>query len=185
MRKLDLKQKTGFKVTDIYKPIVIRDFRGILFYTTEPLLPRVKEFNLPAGTYIVDSGYFVPMAKPVNYKMISLPPAERLFPKPTNFEIRFGRNPNKCTIFWKKGYILFDESFREKPLPQLFFILFHEFGHARYKTEKFADLYAANCMIKKGFNPPFQIAMAPIESLSDAAYERKNLVVSKLLQVQK
>lgn len=184
MRKLELTKKTGFKVTDIYKPIIIRDFRGIMFYSTEPMIPRVKEFNLPAGTYMVDTGYFVPMNNPVKYPLVKLPVFERLFPKPKNFEIRFGNNPNKCSIFWDLGFILFDESFREKPLPQLYFILFHEFGHARYKTEKFADLYAVNCMLKKGYNPS-QIGFAPIESLSDNAIERKKLVVSKLLKLQR
>ena len=184
MRKLELNKKTGFVVNDPFKPIVIRDFRGILFYSTEPFLPRVKEFNLPSGVYFVDSGYFSPKNFPVKYKYIKLPVAERLLPKPSGFDVRFGNNPNKCTIFWDKGYILFDESFREKPLNQLYFILFHEFGHSIFKTEKYADLYAANCMLGKGFNPS-QIGIAPIESLSDAAEERKENVVNKLLTSQK
>ena len=180
MRKLEIKSKTGFKVTNPNSPVVIRDHRGILFYSTEPLLPRVKEFNLPPGTYFVDTGYFVPMPQPVKNKLVKLPMPERLLPKPSDFEIVFGNNPNKCTIFWKKGYILFDNSFREKPLPQLFFILYHEFGHARYRTEKYADLYAVNCMLSKGFNVS-QIGTAPIYSLSDRATDRKEFVIEKLL----
>lgn len=183
MRKLDLTKKTGFKVTDIYKPIVIRDFRGILFYSTEPMLPKVKDFNMPAGTYFVDSGYFVPMPFPVQYHYIKLPIAQRLLKKPSNFDVRFGYNPNKCTIFWDENYILFDDSFREKPLNQLYFILFHEFGHAKYSTEKYADLYAANCMLSMGFNI-YQIGSAPVESLSENADSRKIFLVDKLLNAQ-
>lgn len=181
MRKLEVSKKTGYKVNDIYSPIVIRDYRGIMFYTTEPLLPRVKEFNLPVGSYMVDSGYFSPMTFPVQYKLIRLPFPERFLPKPKDFVICFGDNPNKCTIFWDKGIIMFDNSFREKPLPQLYFILFHEFGHARYKTEKYADLYAVNSMLAKGFNPS-QIGMAPIQSLSNYADYRKENVVNRLLK---
>ena len=183
MRKLELSKKTGFKVNDIYKPVVIRDFRGVLFYSTEPFLPRVKEFNLPGGTYFVDSGYFTPMVFPVQYKYIKLPLAQRLLPKPTDFKIMFGNNPRKCTIYWDKKYILFDNSFREKPLNQLYFILFHEWGHSIYKTETYADLYAANCMLGKGFNPS-QVGEAPVNSLSDASMDRKEIVVSKLLNAQ-
>lgn len=32
------------------------------------------------------------------------------------------------------------------------FILFHEIGHLRYKTEEFCDLYAAVQMLKRGYN---------------------------------
>lgn len=186
MRQLNLTKKTGFKVNDIYKPIVIRDFRGILFYTTEPFLPRVKEFNLPAGTYFVDSGYFSPMTFPVRYRYAKLPFVQRMFRKPSNFDVKFGTNPNKCTIFWDDDYILFDNSFREKPLYELYFILFHEFGHAKYKTEKYADLYAANCMLGMGFNPG-QAIIAPVDSLSDSdeAIDRKEYVFNKILNAQK
>lgn len=179
MRQITLNKKTGFKVNDIYQPVVIRDHRGILFYTTEPLLPKVKEFNLPPGTYCVDNGYFSPMILPVSYGNIKLPFPERALPKPDNFKVEFGNNPNKCTIFWKEGRILFDSSFKEKPLYEVFFILFHEEGHSRYKTEDKADLYAAKKMLDYGFNP-YQVGIAPLFSLSDRQMFRKNNIVDKL-----
>jgi hypothetical protein len=181
MRKIELKKKTGFRVNNPMHPVIIRDFRGTLFYSTEPLLPRVKEFNLPAGTYFIDSGYISEMKNPVKYKKVPLPFPERFLPAPTDYDVVFGDNPNKCTIFWNEGVILFDNSFREKPLPQLYFILYHEHGHARYKTEKFADLFAVNCMLDKGFNIS-QIGSAPVETLSDRADHRKNIVVNQLLK---
>lgn len=179
MRQLKLNKKTGFKVTDIYQPIVIRDHRGILFYTTEPLLPKVKEFNLPEGVYFVDTGYFAPQMFPVSYGKIQLPFPERLLPRPDNFKVEFGHNPNKCTIFWKEGRILFDYQFKEKPLSEIMFILFHEEGHHLYKTEKYADGYAANKMLDFGFNP-MQVGTAPMFSLSDRQLARKNYIVNKL-----
>lgn len=186
MRQLNVSKITGYKITDPYKPVVIRDFRGVLFYSTESLLPKVKEFNLPPGTYFVDSGYFVPMQFPVWYNLVKLPFPQRLLPAPKDFTVCFGYNPNKCTIFWDDKVILFDDSFREKPLPEIYFIKYHEFGHAKYKDEYLADLYAANSMLKNGFNI-WQTGMAPIESLSDqeSAMRRKSIIVNELLKANK
>jgi hypothetical protein len=52
-------------------------------------------------------------------------------------------------------------------------------GHSKYKTEKYADLFAANEMLKKGYNPS-QIGVAPIDSLSEMQYERKRFIVNNL-----
>lgn len=179
MRQINIKKKTGFRVTDPFQPIVIRDHRGIFFYSTEPMLPKVKQFNLPPGTYCVDTGYFSPMAFPVKYDRIRLPFPERILPKPEFFAVSFGNNPNKCTIFWNEKRILFDNQFREKPLYEVFSILFHEEGHHLYKTEKYADIYAANKMLEYGFNP-YYTGIAPLASLSNKQIERKNYVVDKL-----
>lgn len=183
MRKLTIDKVTGFKITDPFKPVVIRDFRGTRFYSTESMLPRVKKFNLPPGTYFVDSGYFQKLPFPVRYNLIRLPFPQRLLPAPKSFTIMFGRNPNKCTIFWDEKVILFDDSFREKPLPELNFIKYHEFGHAKYKDEHLADIYAANSMLRNGYNIS-QTGMAPLQSLSDSAdaLKRKSIVVNELLK---
>lgn len=172
MTKLTVDEKTGFRIRDPYTPVIIRDFRGILFYSTEDQMPKVKEFNLPPGEYFVESGKFTQMAAPVKYRLLPIPFPERFFDDPGNFEVRFGDNPHKCTISFGGRWILFDESFKEKPIPQIWHTLYHEFGHAKYKTEKYADTYAHNCMLKKGFNP-YQISRAHIMSLSAAALERK------------
>jgi hypothetical protein len=178
-RQLVVNKKTGYKVNDIYQPIIIRDYRGILFYSTEPLLPKVREFNLPMGSYIVDTGYFSPMNKPVEYGRIKLPFPERLLPSTDNFAIEFAPNPNKCTIYWDLRKIVFDTAFRDKPLYELFSIRFHEDGHKRYNTEKYADIYAANKMLDMGFNP-YYTGIAPLDSLSNKQIERKNFVIQNL-----
>lgn len=181
MYNLNVVQKTGFKISNPNIPVIIRDNRGILFYSTEDMLPRVTGFNLPPGRYLIDSGMFAPIPTPIGFKLLTLPPNERLLKSPHGFRVIFGNNPNKCSVMWGKNVILFDNSFKEKPWPQVEFILGHEFGHQFYKTEKYCDLYAANRMLKKGFNPS-QVGLSPLDSLSDAAYERKKLMVNKLVQ---
>ena len=180
MYSLIATRKTGYKITNPNIPVIIRDNRGILFYTTESMLPRITSFNLPPGQYMVDSGMFAPLNSPVTFGLLSLPANERLLKSPHNFRVVFGSNPNKCSILWGKDTILFDNSFKEKPLPQVQFILGHEFGHQFYKTEKYCDLYAANRMLRMGFNPS-QIGLSPLESLSEGAYERKKMMVNKLV----
>lgn len=184
-RQLNVTEKTGFKVNDPYQPIVIRDQRGILFFSTEDVLPRCTKFNLPVGSYMVDTGYFSPMKSPVSYDKIPLPFPQRFLPRPDKFFIYFSPNPNKCTINWFKKEICFDTSFYEKPLNQIFLILFHEYGHSRYNGtkngEKYADLYAVNCMLDFGFNP-LQCGAADLDALSDNSLYRKKSVVKNLLK---
>lgn len=181
MVELNLTEKTGFKVLDPYKPIVIRDARGILFYSTESILPDVKVFNLPGvGKLFVDSGSFV-RSEIVDYPFLELPEAERNFPDTKNFKIVFGDNPHKCTINFRTETIFFDNAFKSKPLPEIFFILFHEEGHQYYLTEKYVDLYASNCMLAKGFNPE-QIRWAHKNSLSERQEHRKMYVHNRMIE---
>lgn len=181
MRKLVVTKKTGFKVTIPNIPVIIRDFRGVIFYTTEPLLPSVKKFNLPKGVYFVDSGYFTPMERPRKYKILPLPPPQRNYPKPFKFKVLFGNNPNKCSIIWDLKTILFDRQFLEKPKFVLDFILFHEFGHALYLSEHLADRLSANYMFIRGYNPS-QIGTAPFISLSERQIGRKKFMVNGLIK---
>ncbi len=183
MRKLFVPKKTGFKNNMPYEPVIIRDSRGILFYTTEPFLPDkpVSKFNLPIGDYFIDKGSFSELETPVNYTLVTLPPRERRYPKPYDFNIVYANNPNKCSIIWNAKTIVFDYSLKDAPRYVKDFILGHEFGHQFYGTEKFADLWSANYMLKMGYNPS-QIGSAPVTSLSDGAYERKKLMVKKLQQ---
>jgi len=181
MYDLTVSEKTGYRVTDVYKPINIRDERGILFYTTETMLPRVKMFNLPAGNYRVDSGSFKEMENPVPFKLIPLPTPERKFPSPIGFEFKFEPNPHKCTINFIEKKITFDLSFKEMSLPQIYFVLYHEYAHQFFHVEKWADVLASNFMLVKGFNPS-QIGYAHITSLSCNQIHRKKFNVKKLIE---
>jgi hypothetical protein len=180
MDQLIIKKKTGFKNLFPTRPIVIRDFRGVLFYSTEGLHP-VEYFNLPVGDYFVDAGYFKELPKPIKHKPTPLPRAERVMSAPYDFNIKFEFNPYKCTIDWQKKTITFDDSFKSKPLPEIYFVLFHEFGHQIYNTEKYADLYAANMMRERGYNDT-QIGSASIYGLSDQQYTRKNFLINQLIK---
>lgn len=182
MRKLVLRKKTGFRNLDPYNPVTIRDFRGKLFYTTEPILP-VHKFNLPPGSYYVDTGRFRKMNNPVRYKLAKLPPRQRWLKPPYNYNVKFGNNPNKATIYWGKNLILYDKSLKEASLPELWFILFHEFAHGCFKDEHLADLMSTNLMKKRGFNPS-QIGTAPITSLSNHQFPRKKFIVDQISQLQ-
>ncbi len=180
-RRLFLDKKTGFEVNDIFKPINIRDFRGVLFYSTEGMTPNVARFNLPAGEYWVDSGNFRALPRPNQVTLSTLPFPERFYPSSDSFKIMFGNNPNKCTIYWNKKLILFDSSFKEKPLSYIDLILFHERGHSLYETEKYADLYATNEMLKKGYNES-QIGTAHLETLSSNQYDRKQYINRRIIR---
>lgn len=180
MRHIKLSRKTGFKVRDKFLPINIRDTRGILFYTTEDILPKVEYFNLPEGDYFVDSGDFIEVDKPREYELAKLPPPERDFGSLKDFVIKFGDNPHKCTVDWIDKTIEFDYQFLEKPLPEVMFILYHEEGHRYYETEEYCDLYASNLMKIRGYNPT-QIARAQMFSLSSNQTPRKEFVVNHLI----
>jgi hypothetical protein len=180
VEQLILHRKTGFKNLFPYRPVVIRDFRGIVFYSTEGLKP-VEYFNLPEGNYFLDKGDIHLLDKPNPVKIMPMPRAERNMPDPFNFNVQFCRNINKCTIDWETRCIYFDESFKNMSLPNIYFVLYHEFGHKLYTTEKYADLYAANRMLQKGYNYS-QIGMAPIEALGTRQLERKTFIINNLLK---
>lgn len=181
MRELIVNKKTGFKVLDPSIPILIRDFRGMLFYSTESMVPDVTEFNLPEGKYFVVSGKFKAMENPVEYNLLKLPPQERVMPDPMDFQIKFTDNPYKCTINFKDKTITFDNSFKSKILPEIYFVLYHEYAHRYFLTEKHCDVLASNYMLKKGFNPS-QIGRAHVNSLSHRQYERKRYNIQKMIE---
>jgi len=68
MRELFVPRKTGFRVLDPTKAVIIRDQRGIVFYSTADMVPRVTWFNLPAGRYQVEQGGIVSTQYPRKYK---------------------------------------------------------------------------------------------------------------------
>lgn len=178
MRDLILEHKTGFSST---LPFEIFEPNGNLFYSSDFTDHIAKgerlDFNLPAGEYKYN-GSFIKLSSPVNVLNVTLPLKERNIEK-KRYEIKFGDNPNKCTIFYKEGIILFDSSFKSKPLYVKYCIYYHELGHHWYKTESKADLFALKKMLDKGFNPS-QIGMASLGSLSENSFDRKMKTVSIL-----
>jgi hypothetical protein len=181
MRDIILEEKMGFASI---MPFDIYDVTGNLFYSdtfTDKISRGEKlEFNLPLGIYKYN-GNFIKLPSPIKVENISLPLKERNLTR-KRYEIIFGKNPNKCTIYYDEGVILFDSSFKNKPLYIKYVIYFHELGHHWYKTEEKADLYATKKLLELGFNPS-QIGRAMLESLNpdkDKSYERMAKIVSVL-----
>jgi hypothetical protein len=183
MKDLILEEKTGFLST---MPFTIYEQNGTIFYSsdfTENISEgRKLEFNLPLGIYKYD-GNFVKLAEPIKMINFPLPPKERHIGS-KRYKITFGDNPNKCTIFYDTGIILFDNSFLSKPLYNRYGVYFHELGHHWYKTEKKADLFAVKKMLEYGFNPS-QIGRVFLESLSDKSFDRQKQVVDLITMLTK
>lgn len=180
MIRLTLDKKTGFTSS---LPFDIYDERGILFYsssfTDKGQNGERLMFNLPPGEYKYN-GVIRQLDRPLNIPLKKLPPKERRIKK-KRYRIEYGDNPNKCTIFYDKGLILFDKSFLKLPLFVRWNIYFHELGHHFYKTEKYADLYAYNKMIKAGFNKT-QIGKTSLMTLSNSSFDRKEYIIKTILK---
>lgn len=178
MIKLVINKKTGFKNLTSDIPVSILDNRGISFYSTANL-NRIDSFNLPSGNYLIEQGNFKELKHPVSIQLMAMPLIEAYRKNPRHFIVLFDDNPHKCTVDWEEETITFDNSFKTCPLTHYYFILYHEYGHQYYDTEKYADMYSANEMIRKGFNPS-QIGSSPLESLSSKQYERKANIINRL-----
>lgn len=182
MMTLALEQKTGFETS---LPFEIFDITGQIFYNsdfTDHIRQGKKiQFNLPAGEYKYN-GSFIKLDKPVEHKKITLPKKERHLPgSKKQYQVIFGKNPNKCTIYYKAGLIIFDESFKNVPMFVRYAVYYHEIGHHFYRTESKADLYATKKMLDLGFNPS-QIGMAGLMSLSENSYNRQEKIVKSLIK---
>ena len=178
MSKMILQEKAGFQSSmpfNIYEP------DGKLFYSSDFTDHIEKgerlDFNLPAGEYTFD-GSFIKLPYPVKTSFITLPQKERNFTK-KRYDIEYGTNPNKCTIYYERGLILFDNSIMSKPLYVKYGIYYHELGHHFYETEWKADLYSAKMMLDKGFNPS-QVGRVVTEGLSEKSMDRILRLVSEL-----
>ncbi len=181
MINLELAKKSGFSIDEKNTPIIIHDYRGMEFYnnTSIPVDHRSK-FNLPKGNYEIKVGVFHKLMYPVLFSKNILPFPQRFRTYPNDFKMEFGTNKNKATIFWNEKLILFDSSLLRYSLPVLFFILFHEFAHAKYSTETNADLLSENMMLDYGFNPS-QVASASVIILSAKQHKRKSNAVNRLI----
>lgn len=153
MRKLTVTRPTGFKTTG---DVRIYDLEGKPFYFFNSKGP--VHFNLPKGVYKIETS--LTPCEFRKYRLPNLPKYERTLPLPKKFTIRYGENPNTCSVFLREGYILADNSLKDLPIPARTFIYFHELGHYFYVSEPKCDLFSARVMLERGFNPS-QVAEAP------------------------
>lgn len=182
---INVKKKTGFLAPQGIVVIYNTKDANFPFYQfdfSHRFNPKERRFNLPRGLYYTDSAIKV-LPKPLKYTLPQgLPKPEIKRPKPFNFKVTFGRNPNKATIDFKKHHIHIDESMLNKPLYCLEYIIGHEFGHYLYKSEKYADLYSQVRMLKMGYNKS-QISEAVKMTLTKSYSDyRKDYIDSQLVK---
>lgn len=180
MKEFYLEDKSGFIS---YNPFRLYDGRGILFYDSDFVKKDIIEFNLPPGKYFLD-GKIYKLDRPFEFKKLELPPKQRNYRR-KRYQIRFGKNKNKCTVNHRLGTILFDEAFRIAPKYILYDVYAHELGHSYYKSEELADRYASNLMLKWGFNPS-QIGRSPILTLTQLnSFDRKRKKAFDMMNIKK
>lgn len=146
--------------------------KGVPFYVRERR--GAWSFTLPAGSFTVhgDVSPDGPHREP--FPDFSRP----LHRLPERLRIRWGFNPNKCSIDLAGGVILCDRSFQEEPEYVKRFIFLHELGHYFHETEEACDHFAARCMKALGFNPS-QIWAASDRTLADGHRRACNLETSR------
>lgn len=149
---LNLDKKYGFLCYE--NRIRIYDAKGrIFYYYNAKKLPH--KFNLPKGTYFTKNK--LKKIEPIKYKIIL--PKKTYHPMPDKLKIIYAKNPNVASVRLSDGLIIFDNEFRDIPLPFKVFIFLHEIGHFYYpsdkseKTEMLCDYFAKNYMLNIGFNP--------------------------------
>lgn len=149
--------------TFLYNGIVkIYNLDGSLFYEK-----RVKNyFNLPKGSFLSNIDLLRLKHKNFIYKQIINKKPERN-EKPQKFIFTYGNNPNKVTIHRPSGKLYIDQNFWNN-INELEkrFVLLHEFAHYTYNSELPCDIFAANRLMKSGYNLS-QVAKCSNSSLSD------------------
>lgn len=178
MYRITTSKKVGFRPVQGGRVKIYLEGEKTPFYDYEPS----GSFNLPKGVFFTDSKLVE--TNPNKYEF-QLPKRERNLKIPNDVKITFGNIPEKCVIYKGQNRIEFDSKlFNSLSKSERLFILFHEIGHYRYKTEHYCDLYAAAQMLKLGYNPS-QIARLPFSTLNnqtDEAYERKLKMISKMIK---
>ncbi len=174
MREIFISRKGTFLCNE--KVINIKDEKGKDFYFFMPKKFPFT-FNMPRGKYYTNNKLTrVSFYDPAN--SINLPPKQKnkIIPKKIQ-ELRFSiiRNPSKASIAVDKHFVMIDPQMIKKTLPEILFILFHEFGHYYYFDEEKCDAYAKKQMLRLGYNPS-QISAAINNTLSNKQCERKKLI---------
>lgn len=168
-------------------PLIIKDERGILFYSNEGFNRPIKQINLPPFHKLyLEKGTLGKLKHPISYKKIpNRRPIRKLKKNPENFKVIYSENPHKCTVDWSREMMIFDKSFLEKSIPENVWILFHEYGHRYFnrttEDEMSCDIFAANKMLEVGYNPE-QIGRAILGTISNRNIERKRNLILNLIE---
>lgn len=166
-------KKTGFKA---YTDVEILTPDNKLFYYNK-YTGKVLYFNLPAGIYSTKNPIYK-LFFPVRFPMVKVPKREQFNLKaPQTWKVKFKDVPQKAVVNYFKGEIILDYQFENASRPVKEYIFAHERGHQYYKNEPGADAYAANYMLKQGYNPR-QIIAAQYATLSERSEDRKRQLMS-------
>lgn len=141
-------------------------------------------FNLPIGNYRIESGIVNDSDLALVYST-DLPAIERKSGAPYKVKYTMGNVKVKAKIYRSLGTIYIDKSYLNYPQYVGKFLLEHEKAHYFYETEKFCDLWAANKMLKLGYNPSqlFDAIDLILGSKNvDLAKERVNFIYENLNQ---
>jgi hypothetical protein len=159
---VSIHKKTGFKCFDF--EVCILDNNGNIFYHKKNInFPKPILFNLPKGVY-KPLNTILALNKPVFYELPKLYQREKKSPL-KRIKIHFvENNNNKASIDVNTGNIFIDEKYK-KNKTILTFLFWHEIGHFFYFSENKCDVFAANKMLKKGFNPS-QVSLAALTGLN-------------------
>jgi hypothetical protein len=175
-----LKNKTGFLCNGA---ILVTTPDGKIFYEHKKKGPFC--FNLPAGQYNITGDNVKVLQRPLEFKIKAQRKQESYheLPKRGELRIEFGDNPNKASIWVKQHKILIDDKYRTAPQVVKEYLIAHEIGHYRYKTERFADEFAQQVLLDKGFNMS-QIVQAAASTLFNG-HERHNYCFENLKNARK
>jgi hypothetical protein len=145
---VNLKSKTGFSSSG--GAVMVTHAGGKLFYQVKRESPFT--FNLPKGQYKIE-GNVKMLSKPIEYKIKAnrIKESDHALPKRGELKIEFGDNPNKASIWVKKHRILIDNRYKDAPEVVKSYLIAHEIGHYRYKTERYADEFAQQVLLDKGY----------------------------------
>lgn len=138
------------------EPVIIHDVNNHLFYF-HPNKEKSIYFNLPSGNFFSENSIYE------TFNFLPYETGKAFLPKNfREYNVIFGKNENKASIFFAEKKILIDNKIKNigyKPL--LTFIILHELSHLLPKAkklsgiekEKFCDLNAIRIMLKIGYNP--------------------------------
>lgn len=144
-----------FEPTDYFE---LRDSRGKLYYYR--YLPNGTtdiKINLPdKGIYYFNNDCKIedePLQIIDTIYYVKLPKQERHREKEVTIKHDLNQTGSPAIIYTDLGLIVTGTAFLELPVPMRIFVLLHEKGHLKYKTEKYCDLYAFVEFVKMGYNP--------------------------------
>lgn len=170
--------------------IAVYDKFGQLFYSYFPINNKPFLFNLNLEKFTF-TGEIYTSKKKMIYK-VNLP--NNNVKMPQNINVIFTNNGEKASINLTKGLLTIDDKYRSQPFFILAFLYGHEFAHLLYpspngirstQNEFNCDKFAANLMLKRGYNPS-QILAAMKFSLDDGPEQndRFSLMVNYLNSIK-